>query len=62
VQYVYEVTSTEEVDARAMEAVDSSFGRKLTLITCANWDNEARTYTHRFVVTARFLRAEAVSS
>lgn len=61
VRYVYEVTGAEQVEARAMETVQASFGRSLTLVTCANWDNEARTYTERFVVTARFVRAEAIS-
>lgn len=50
--YVYVVTETRIVGPSEVAVAFPSDDERLTLITCANWDDLADDYTQRFVVVA----------
>jgi LPXTG-site transpeptidase (sortase) family protein len=54
VQYVYIITTIQEVQPSAIQVAYPSNQPLLTLISCSGWDNESWSYRTRVVVTAQF--------
>jgi len=51
-QYTYTVLEQKVVDDYDMGVLDETEDATITLITCAAWNNELRTYMKRLIVTA----------
>jgi len=51
-QYTYTVLEQKIVDDYDMSVIDETEDPTITLITCAVWNNELRTYLKRLIVTA----------
>lgn len=62
IDYVYQVTSSEEVDAKQTDALLPTDEPVLTLITDAGqWDSASSSYDHRLVIRGRYADARAGS-
>jgi sortase A len=57
--YTYQVRESFVTDDGDMTVVTSTENPQISLITCADWDNESRTYLKRFVVVADLVRTES---
>ncbi len=58
--YIYEVSEQRLVTPGDTRPVFPTGDARLTLITCANWDEAVDTYTHRVIVIARLVAVESV--
>jgi sortase A len=59
--YTYNVRESRVTDDGDMSVVLASDNPQVTLITCVDWDQDARTYTNRLVVIADLVRTEPIT-
>lgn len=58
VLYTYEIIEQQVVTPNNVEMTFPTGDARLTLITCANWDETVETYTHRTIVIAQLIAVE----
>jgi LPXTG-site transpeptidase (sortase) family protein len=59
--YTYQVRTNMITDDEDMSVVDQTDNPQISLITCIDWSDDAKTYINRLVVVADLLRTEPIT-
>src|SRR5512143_2170667 len=60
--YTYNVREKRVTDDGDMSVTLSTENPQVTLITCVDWDEQAKTYLNRLVVVADLVRSEPITA